>query len=105
MTATPAWPPKSAPRLFIEAVLAEGVSVSIEGPQAHYLARVMRVNAGDAVMLCDDRTGEWLGRVVSADKRSVALAIERRTRAREAVPDLWLCAALLKKPAYDMVLE
>lgn len=102
---TPAWPPKSAPRLFIETPLAEGASVTIEGPQAHYLARVMRVGAGDAVMLCDDVTGEWLARVASIDKRSLTLALERRTRPREAVPDLWLCAALLKKPAYDLVLE
>ena len=105
MPATPAWPPKSAPRLFVETVLVESASVAIEGPQAHYLARVMRVGVGDAVMLCDDATGEWLGRVVSVDKRSVALTIERQTRLRETVPDLWLCAALLKKAAYDVVLE
>ena len=105
MPATPAWPPKSAPRLFVETLLAEGKSVVIDGPQAHYLARVMRVGSGDAVMLCDDRSGEWLGRVVSADKRSVAIAIERQTRPRETVPDLWLCAALLKKAAFDFVLE
>ena len=105
MTATPAWPPKSAPRLFVEQALADGASVAIDGPQAHYLARVMRVGAGDAVMLCDDRTGEWVARVVSVDKRSVALALEVRTRPRETVPDLWLCAALLKKTAYDVVLE
>lgn len=105
MSATPAWPPKSAPRLFVAQALAEGASVLIDGPQAHYLARVMRVSQGDAVMLCDDRSGEWLGRVTAVDKRSVALQIECRTRPREAVPDLWLCAALLKKAAYDIVLE
>jgi len=102
---TPAWPPKSAPRLFVEAVLSEGASVLIDGTQAHYLARVMRVAAGDAVILCDDLTGEWLGRVAAVDKRSVTLTLERLTRVREAVPDLWLCAALLKKAAFDLVLE
>ena len=105
MSATPAWPPKSAPRLFVENALAEGASVVIEGPQAHYLARVMRVGTGDAIMLCVDLSGEWLGRVVSVDKRNVALSLESRTRPREAVPDLWLCAALLKKAAFDVVLE
>ena len=102
---TPAWPPKSAPRLFVEQTLADGANVVIEGPQAHYLARVMRVGAGDAVMLCDDTTGEWLGRVTAVGKRSVELALERMTRPRETVPDLWLCAALLKKAAFDLVLE
>jgi 16S rRNA (uracil1498-N3)-methyltransferase len=105
MSATPAWPPKSAPRLFVETALAEGASLVIEGPQGHYLARVMRVGCGDAVMVCDDRSGEWLARVVSVDKRRVALMLDRQTRPRETVPDLWLCAALLKKAAFDLVLE
>lgn len=105
MTATPAWPPRSAPRLFIDAPLHQGARVAIEGGQAHYLARVMRISAGDAVMLCDDATGEWLARVVEAGKRTVVVEVERMTRPREAVPDFWLCPALLKKPSFDLVLE
>jgi 16S rRNA (uracil1498-N3)-methyltransferase len=105
MPATPAWPPKSAPRLFVEQVLGEGVQVSIEGPQAHYLARVMRVGPGDAVILCDNVTGEWAARVTQAGKRDVALAVETMLRPRELVPDFTLCAALLKKDRFDLVLE
>jgi len=105
MPATPAWPPKSAPRLFVDPPLAEGLALSIEGQQAHYLAKVMRVAPGDAVILCDDATGEWAARVVEANKRSVTLEITEHLRVREAVPDLWLCAALLKKDRFDLVLE
>lgn len=105
MPATPAWPPRSAPRLFVAGPLSEGAAVVLEGGQAHYLGKVMRVAPGDAVMLCDDATGEWVARVSEAGKRSVVLAVESRTRGREAVPDLWLCAALLKKPNFDLVLE
>ncbi len=105
MPATPAWPPKSAPRLFVPGPLAEGAAVSVEGGQAHYLSRVMRVGEGDAVVLCDDVTGEWTARVASAGKRDVVLVPEIRTRAREEVPDFTLCAALLKKPNFDLVLE
>lgn len=103
--ATPAWPPKSAPRLFVETPLAEGLRLSIDGPQAHYLGKVMRVGPGDAVMLCDNVTGEWLARVAEAGKREVVLEMERLTRPREDVPDFWLCPALLKKPNFDLVLE
>ncbi len=101
----PGWPPKSAPRLFVDQVLSEGASISIEGPQAHYLARVMRVAEGDAVILCDDVTGEWAARVASAGKREVLLTAETLLRAREGVPDFTLCAALLKKDRFDLVLE
>lgn len=105
MPATPAWPPRSAPRLFVEGELAEGGSVRLDGPQAHYLLRVMRVAEGEAVILCDDATGEWAGRVSHAGKRDLSLDLVERLRPREQVPDLWLCAALLKKDRFDLVLE
>jgi 16S rRNA (uracil1498-N3)-methyltransferase len=105
MPATPAWPPKSAPRLFVAEELAAGARVRIEGNAAHYLARVMRVGAGDVVVLCDDITGEWAARVVDPGKRDVVLKVADMLRAREAVPDLWLCPALLKKDRFDLVLE
>ena len=105
MTATPAWPPKSAPRLFVPGPLDEGAVVSLDGPQAHYLVRVMRVNVGDAVVLCDDVTGEWAARVTSTGKRDLSLTAESLLRPREQVPDFTLCAALLKKDRFDLVLE
>lgn len=105
MPATPAWPPKSAPRLFVEQQLADGAEITIDGNPAHYLSRVMRVAPGDAVILCDDVTGEWASRVVEAGKRSVTLEVAEHLRPREEVPDLWLCPALLKKDRFDLVLE
>ena len=105
MPATPAWPPKSAPRLFVAGPLALGASLTIEGPQAHYLVRVMRVAPSDAVMLCDNRTGEWAARVTDTDKRAVVMQVETLLRPREEVPDFMLCAALLKKDRFDLVLE
>ncbi|MWV28502.1 16S rRNA (uracil(1498)-N(3))-methyltransferase [Aurantiacibacter rhizosphaerae] len=105
MSATPSWPPKSAPRLFVDGPLSEGQTLAIDGQQGHYLAKVMRVTPGDAVILCDDMTGEWLANVAEAGKRSVTLSITRKLREREGVPDFWLCPALLKKDRFDLVLE
>ncbi|MFP5396557.1 MAG: 16S rRNA (uracil(1498)-N(3))-methyltransferase [Alphaproteobacteria bacterium] len=105
MPATPAWPPKSAPRLFVASVLAADTQVCIDGPQAHYLTRVMRVAAGDAVILCDNVTGEWAARVCAVGKREVTLTPEIVLRPREDVPDFTLCAALLKKDRFDLILE
>jgi 16S rRNA (uracil1498-N3)-methyltransferase len=105
MPATPAWPPKSAPRLFIADELAAGQQRVLDGNAAHYLGSVMRRAPGDPVLLCDDISGEWLTVVTEVGKRRVTLTVERRLRPREAVPDLWLCASPLKKPHFDMVLE
>lgn len=105
MPATPAWPPRSAPRLFVPDRLSDGAQVVLEGSHAHYLGRVMRVSPGDAVVLCDDVTGEWTARVIEVNKRSVSLEVARKLREREDVPDLWLVPALLKKDRFDLVLE
>ena len=105
MPATPAWPPKSAPRLFVEDELGEGRTFALDGNRAHYLGKVMRVSEGDTVILCDDVTGEWAARVGQVDKRRVDVTVVERLREREAVPDLWLCPALLKKDRFDLVLE
>jgi 16S rRNA (uracil1498-N3)-methyltransferase len=105
MPATPAWPPKSAPRLFVADTLAAGAAVRIEGNAAHYLTRVMRAAAGDVVILCDDVTGEWAARVADVGKRAVLVEVAEQLRPREAVPDLWLCPALLKKDRFDLILE
>jgi 16S rRNA (uracil1498-N3)-methyltransferase len=105
MPATPAWPPRSAPRLFVPGPLSAGAAVTVEGNQAHYLAKVMRVGEGDAVVLCDDATGEWAARVVSVGKRDVVLEPAEMLRQREEVPDFQLCPALLKKDRFDLVLE
>ena len=105
MPAQPSWPPKSAPRLFVEDALGEGRTFALDGNHAHYLGKVMRVKAGDTVILCDNQTGEWAARVGQVDKRRVDLTVEERLRLREEVPDLWLCPALLKKDRFDLVLE
>jgi 16S rRNA (uracil1498-N3)-methyltransferase len=105
MIATPAWPPRSAPRLFVAGPLAEGQAVALEGGQMHYLSRVMRVAEGDAVIVCDDLTGEWVATVSSTGKRDVALTVTQKLREREVVPDFTLCAALIKKPRFDLILE
>lgn len=105
MPATPSWPPKSAPRLFVSTPLVASGGISIEGPQAHYLAKVMRVSAGDIVILCDNVTGEWAARVTATGKRDVQLVPEVLLRPREDVADFTLCAALIKKPNFDLILE
>ena len=105
MPATPAWPPQSTPRLFVEAALSDGADVRIEGGQAHYLSNVMRLKDGAPVKLFDDQTGEWLAEVAATGKRDMVLRVVAQLRPREEVPDLWLLAAPVKKARLDMVVE
>ena len=104
MIATPAWPPQSTPRLFVDAPLAPGPR-RLDGPAAHYLIAVMRLRAGDPVKLFDDVSGEWLAVATDIARRDLTLDVQTLLRPREPVPDLWLCAAPLKKGRIDWLAE
>ncbi|MGL5837646.1 MAG: 16S rRNA (uracil(1498)-N(3))-methyltransferase [Sphingorhabdus sp.] len=105
MPATPAWPPHSTPRLFVDDALGEGREVRVEGGQAHYLLNVMRLKTADPVKLFDDRTGEYLATVAATGKRDMVLMIEAKLREREPAPDIWLVQALVKKDRLDWIAE
>lgn len=104
MPATPAWPPQSTPRLFVETELALG-EIRLDGPAAHYLGQVMRIKIGDPIKLFDDKTGEWLALARSVARRDLIVEVTERLREREPVPDLWLCAAPIKKGPIDWLVE
>jgi len=105
MPATPAWPPASTPRLFVDLPLGPESAPVIDGSAAHYLLHVMRAKVGDPLLLFDNRSGEWLASVAEAGKRSLTVRIERQTRPLERVPDLWLCFAPVKKARLDWIIE
>lgn len=105
MTAIPAWPPQSAPRLFVETLLGDGVSVPIDGNPAHYLISVMRVKPDDIVLLFDGRSGEWAARVRDMRKRDLILECVAQTKPPEEVPDFWLCCAPIRKGRIDLIAE
>src|SRR5437016_10844104 len=105
MPATPAWPRSSLPRLFVSETLSEGAILTLDGPAANYLGNVLRLGPGAQVKLFDDRTGEWLAEIAEAGKKRVSLAVGRRLREREAVPDLWLLFAPIKRGRIDWLVE
>jgi 16S rRNA (uracil1498-N3)-methyltransferase len=105
MPATPAWPPQSTPRLFVETVLSDGLELPVAGSQAHYLISVMRMKVGAPVKLFDNATGEWLAEVAMIGKRDLILRVTGHLRPREEAPDIWLLAAPIKKARIDLVAE
>ena len=105
MPATPAWPPKSLPRLFVRQSLNGGASVELEPGQANYLGNVMRLKPGDEALVFDGASGEWLARVSAVGRKHMTLAVERRTGEQESVPDLWLAFAPVKRAQTDWLVE
>ena len=73
MPATPAWPPKSLPRLFVRQPLGEGAQVELDAAQANYLGNVLRLKEGAELLTFDGSSGEWLARIAEAGKKRMAL--------------------------------
>jgi 16S rRNA (uracil1498-N3)-methyltransferase len=92
-------------RLFVEAELARDARVIPSTDQAHYLLRVMRAKAGDAVRLFNGRAGEWRARIDDVTRRGCALVCEARLLPQNAVPDLWLAFAPIKRTPADYVAQ
>jgi 16S rRNA (uracil1498-N3)-methyltransferase len=105
MPATPAWPPKSLPRLFVRDPLGAGVAVALDPGQANYLGNVMRLGVGAEALLFDGANGEWIARVAEAGKKRMTLVAERPGRPQEAVPDLALAFAPVKRQETDWLVE
>lgn len=105
MPATPAWPPRSLPRLYVEASLGAGVLVELDAAQANYLGNVMRLKQGDQLLVFDGASGEWLAEVAEAGKKRMVLSVAEPTRPQESVPDLWLAFAPVKKGRVDWLVE
>jgi 16S rRNA (uracil1498-N3)-methyltransferase len=105
MPATPAWPPKSLPRLFVRQPLSEGASIELDGGQANYLGNVLRLGVGAELLVFDGSSGEWLARIAEAGRKRMTLAVAQRTREPETIPDVWLAFAPVKRAQTDWLIE
>jgi 16S rRNA (uracil1498-N3)-methyltransferase len=93
------------PRLYVDAALHEGASVALEPAQAHYLGNVLRLEAGDGVLLFNGRDGEWQATLAEAGKRALALTLGQRTRPQTRAFDLHYLFAPLKHARLDYMAQ
>jgi 16S rRNA (uracil1498-N3)-methyltransferase len=105
MPATPAWPPKSLPRLFVRRPLGERATVELDAAQANYLGNVLRMGEGAELLVFDGASGEWLARIAEAAKKRMTLSIGGQTREPETIPDVWLAFAPVKRAQTDWLVE
>jgi 16S rRNA (uracil1498-N3)-methyltransferase len=92
-------------RLFIPDDLAPGAEIALDEGQSRYLAAVMRLSAGDELLVFNGRDGEWRAAVQSVGKRAVTLEVRDRVRAQATGPDLDLVVALVKRARLETIVE
>jgi 16S rRNA (uracil1498-N3)-methyltransferase len=93
-----------APRLFVDVELAPGAAVALERDQSNYLGNVLRLAAGDSILVFNGRDGEWQAAIVGR-KRPDTLTIIKQTRAQDSLPDLAYAFAPLKHARLDYMVQ
>ncbi len=96
---------KAKIRLYVDAPLGKGQSLSLSKDQAHYLTGVMRQKAGAMIALFNGRDGEWQAELVDAGKRRAVLICIEQSKAQQTPPDLWFYFAPIKKARTDFIVE
>ncbi|MGX7953133.1 16S rRNA (uracil(1498)-N(3))-methyltransferase [Tsuneonella sp. HG249] len=105
MPATPAWPPKSTPRLYVDRPLASGEDVTLDQAAVRYFFTVLRLKAGDPVRLFDDLTGEYVATLGELSSGRASAKVSALLAPREETPDLWLCVSPIQRDNFALVAE
>jgi 16S rRNA (uracil1498-N3)-methyltransferase len=92
------------PRLFVDTALESGITVTLERDQSNYLGNVLRLAAGDSVLVFNGRDGEWQA-AISGRKRPDSLEITTQTRSQDRLPDLAYIFAPLKHARLDYMVQ
>jgi 16S rRNA (uracil1498-N3)-methyltransferase len=97
--------PGPATRLYVTSDLSEGASHICDSDQTHYLAGVLRLDAGAELLVFNGRDGEWLAVVAEAGRRSLRLEAQKRVRPQTGGPDLHYLFAPLKRSRLDYMVQ
>jgi 16S rRNA (uracil1498-N3)-methyltransferase len=93
-----------SPRLFVAAPLRQGAELKLEPAQSHYLISVLRLKAGDPILIFNGIDGEWKARLVVSDRRQ-SIVIECEIRPQIAPGNLHYLFSPLKHARLDYMVQ
>ena len=94
----------NAPRLFVDAPLSAGQTVELERNHSNYLGNVLRLAAGDTILVFNGRDGEWQA-AIGGRKRPDSLTVVGQSRPQDRLPDLAYVFAPLKHARLDYMVQ
>jgi 16S rRNA (uracil1498-N3)-methyltransferase len=92
------------PRLFVDAALAPDETITLARDQSNYLGNVLRLSAGETILVFNGRDGEWQASIAGR-KRPDSLRIVAQTRPQDRLPDLAYVFAPLKHARLDYMVQ
>jgi 16S rRNA (uracil1498-N3)-methyltransferase len=93
-----------APRLFVDAPLRPGETIALERNQSNYLGNVLRLSAGESILVFNGRDGEWQAEIAGR-KRPDSLTVTAQTRPQDRLPDIAYVFAPLKHARLDYMVQ
>jgi 16S rRNA (uracil1498-N3)-methyltransferase len=91
-------------RLFVDAPLSAGETVALERNQSNYLGNVLRLAAGDSILVFNGRDGEWQAEI-GGRKRPDQLTITGQNRPQDRLPEIAYVFAPLKHARLDYMVQ
>lgn len=92
-------------RLYVDADLSAGGTVTCSSEQVNYLVNVLRLKNDDEILIFNGRDGEWRASLTDAGKRRCNLSVQEQTRPQQAVQDIHYIFAPLKRARLDYMVQ
>ncbi|MDO9411254.1 MAG: 16S rRNA (uracil(1498)-N(3))-methyltransferase [Pseudolabrys sp.] len=93
------------PRIYLDLPLKAGHAVPLGRDHANYLLNVLRLEAGDGILLFNGRDGEWQAVLAGAGKKTLAAEVRDQARPQPAPQDLHFLFAPLKHARLDYMVQ
>ena len=91
--------------LFFVPDLGTGLTVEVQGDEAHHAIKVVRIEIGEELLLADG-SGAWVrGNVEAISKKSFTVAVVERGFASDIAPDLIVVQAMMKSDRAKEAIE
>lgn len=90
---------------FIDNFDLSGKEVEITGEIAHQMAKVLKLEIGEQVELCDGKGINAQGKITKLSKNSTIVEIEKITKETTAQKSVMLFCAVLKKENFELVVQ
>jgi 16S rRNA (uracil1498-N3)-methyltransferase len=96
---------KSLPRLYLDTPLAPGHRIALEREHTNYLLTVLRMKAGESIVVFNGRDGAWLARIVDDHRKGAVLEAVVQAEHQTEKSELWFGFAPLKTGRLDYLVQ
>ena len=94
------------PRVYVRNTLAANAEIELDEAAAHYLAKVLRMQAGRELILFNGEGGEYAAQITQVTKKSLSVTLgEHAAINRESPLQLELAIGISRGERFDYVLQ